>query len=74
MVPEIKSMMVSMFCHFGPYFALLHPENQNLEKMKKKKTNKQTPRDITILEILPRDITPPPNSPNNQNLKKSEKK
>ena len=35
-VPEIWSMTESTFCHFGPYFALLppnNPENQNIEKM-----------------------------------------
>ena len=45
MVPEIWSVMDRIFCHFGPFFALLPPnnlKNQSFEKMegkKKKKTN-----------------------------------
>ena len=38
----------NFFCHFGPFFALLLPnnlKNQNFEKMKK------TPGDITILHM-----------------------
>ena len=40
MVPEIWSMTDRIFCHFGPFFALLppppmDPENQNFEKTKK---------------------------------------
>ena len=37
-----------IFCHLGPFFALLppnNPENQNFEKMKK------TPGDIIILHM-----------------------
>ena len=44
MVPEIWSARDIIFCHFGPVFALLppnNPENQNFEKNKKK-----TPGDI----------------------------
>ena len=41
MVPEICSVTDGILCHFGPFFAFLHPplnnqKNQNLEKMKKK--------------------------------------
>ena len=46
MVSETSSMTDIIFCHFGPFFALLpskHLKNQNFEKMKK------TPADITIL-------------------------
>ena len=42
MVPEIWSATDRNIYHFGPFFALLLP-NQNFEKMKK------TPGDITIL-------------------------
>ena len=38
MVPEIFSATDKMFCHFGPIFVLLppnNPENQNFGKMKK---------------------------------------
>ena len=45
-VPEIWSETDRIFCHFGPFFALLphnNPENQNYEKLKK------TPGDIIIL-------------------------
>ena len=38
-VPEIRSETDRIFCHFGPFFALLppnNPQNQNFEKMKKK--------------------------------------
>ena len=38
MVLEIWSMTDRIFSHFGPFFALLppnNPENQNFEKMKK---------------------------------------
>ena len=48
MVPEIWSMTEIIFCHLGPFFALLppnNPENQNFEKMKK------TPGDIIILHM-----------------------
>ena len=48
MVSEIWSATDRIFCHSGPFFALLptiNPENQNLEKMKK------TPEDITILQM-----------------------
>ena len=37
-VPEIRNETDGNLCHFGPFFALLHPDNpknQNLEKMKK---------------------------------------
>ena len=43
-VPEIWSMADRIFCHFGPFFALLptsNPKNQNCDKMKKKKKQKQ---------------------------------
>ena len=47
MVPEILSVTDRMFCHFGPFFALLphNPKNQNFEKSKK------TPGDIIILHM-----------------------
>ena len=51
MVPEIWSATDRIFCHFGPFFALLPPpplnnqKNQNFEKMKKK------PGDIIILHM-----------------------
>ena len=38
MVPEIWSATDIIFCHFGPFFVLLppnNPENQNFEKIKK---------------------------------------
>ena len=38
MAPEIESETGRIFCHFGPFFALLPPnntENKNFEKMKK---------------------------------------
>ena len=42
MVPAIWSVTDKMFCHFGPFFALLppptppkNPQNQNFKKMKK---------------------------------------
>ena len=38
MVPATWSALDRIFCHFGPFFALLHPnnpKNQNFEKMKK---------------------------------------
>ena len=35
MVPEIWSMMDRTFYHFGPFFYLLPPDNENFEKMKK---------------------------------------
>ena len=50
MAPEIWSATDRIFCHFGPFFALLppnNPENQNYGKMKKK----QKPRDIIILQM-----------------------
>ena len=49
MVPEIWSTTDRIFCHFGPFFALLphnNPENQNFEKMKK------IPGDIIILQMF----------------------
>ena len=39
MVPEISSTTGRTFCHFQPFFPLLHPnnpKNQNFEEMKKK--------------------------------------
>ena len=48
MVPEIWSTTDSIFCHSGPFFALLppiDPENQNFEKMKK------ATGDIIILQM-----------------------
>ena len=45
MDPEIWSAMDKLFCHFGPFFALLptnNPKNLNFEKLKK------TPRDIIL--------------------------
>ena len=40
MVPETKSETDKIFCHFGSFFALLHPPNdpeyQNFEKNEKK--------------------------------------
>ena len=48
MVPEILSMTGRIFCHFGPFFALLAPNNakkQNFEKIKK------APGDILILHM-----------------------
>ena len=41
MVPEIWSPTDRICCHFGPFPALLppnNPENQNFENMKRKKT------------------------------------
>ena len=38
MVPEIWNATDNIFCHFGPFVALLTPnnqENQNFENMKK---------------------------------------
>ena len=46
MVLEIWSATDRIFCHFGPFYALLppnNPKNQNFEKMK------ETPADIIIL-------------------------
>ena len=48
MVPEIPSMTDIIFCHSGPVFALLppnNPQNQNFENMKK------IPTDIIILHM-----------------------
>ena len=48
LVPEIWSMTDRIFCHFGPFFALLPPKTpkiQNFEKMKK------NPEDIIILHM-----------------------
>ena len=39
MFPEILNLMDRIFCHLGPFFALLppnNPKNQNLKKMKKR--------------------------------------
>ena len=46
MVPEIWSATDRIFCHFGPFFALLPPnnlKNQNFEKLTK------APKHIIIL-------------------------
>ena len=46
MVPEISSVTDRIFCHFGPFPALLppsNPKNQNFERMQK------LPGDIIIL-------------------------
>ena len=43
MVTEIWSVTNRTFCHFGQFFALLPPKNQNFEKMK------TSPGDIIIL-------------------------
>ena len=46
--PEIWSRTDRIVCHFGPFFALLAPnnqKNQNFEKMKK------MPGDIIILHM-----------------------
>ena len=54
MIPEIWSATNRIFCHFGPFFALYHPndsENQNFEKMKKKKKTTTTHGDIIILHM-----------------------
>ena len=48
MVPEIWRVTDNIFCHSGPFFALLppmDPENQNFLKMKK------IPEDIIILQM-----------------------
>ena len=48
MVPEIWSATDIIFCHSGPFFALLppmDPENQNFEK------NEKIPGDIIILQM-----------------------
>ena len=50
MVPKIWSMTDRFFGHFGPFFALLppnNPKNQNFEKMEK------TPGDIIIYTCVP---------------------
>ena len=49
MVPEIWSVTDRIFCHFGPLFALLppnNPKNENFEKMKNK------PENIIILHMF----------------------
>ena len=49
MVPEMWSATDRLFCHYGPFFALLPPmdqENQNFEKLKK------TLEDIIILQMF----------------------
>ena len=51
MVSEIWTVTDRIFCHFGPFFPLLppnNPKNQNLEKMK------QTPGDIIISQQVPK--------------------
>ena len=48
MVPEIWRKTDIIFCHFGPFFALLppnNPKNQNFEK------NEKTTGDIIILHM-----------------------
>ena len=48
MVPEKRSETDRIFCHFGPFFALLpsnDSENQNFETMKK------MPGDIILLHM-----------------------
>ena len=53
MVPEIWSVMDRIFCHFGPFFALLPPnnlKNQSFEKMEGGEKKKQ-PGDIIILRM-----------------------
>ena len=45
MVPEIWSVTNRIFCHFGLFFVLNNPKNQNFEKMKKK------PGDIITLHM-----------------------
>ena len=48
MLPEIPSATDRIFCHLGPFSALLppnNPKNQNFEIMKK------TPGDIIILPM-----------------------
>ena len=47
MVPEIWSVTDRIFCHFGPFFALLPPYQP--EKSKFWKNWKKRPRDIIIL-------------------------
>ena len=47
-VPEIWTATDRIFCHFGPFFAVLHlppnkPQNQNFEKLRK------IPGDIIVL-------------------------
>ena len=52
MVPEIWSMTHRIFCHFGPFFALLQKTTQKQHKKSKFwKTEKKTPRDIIILHM-----------------------
>ena len=48
MLPEIWSMIYTVFCHFGPFFALLspnNPKNQKFGKMRKPS------RDIITLNV-----------------------
>ena len=48
MVPEIGNVTDRIFCHLGPFFALLppnNPKNQNFEKLKK------NPGDIILLHM-----------------------
>ena len=50
MVPEIWSATDKMFCHSGPFFAVLPPidsENQNFQK------NGKNIEDINILKCVP---------------------
>ena len=52
MVPEIRSETDKIFCHFGPFFALLPPSPPNdpkYQNYEKKKKMEKTPRDIIIL-------------------------
>ena len=48
MVPEIWSETDRIFCHFGPFFDLLLPDNPENQKFEKKK---KAPGDIIILHM-----------------------
>ena len=48
MFPEIWSTTDKIFCHSGPFFALLSPYGPRKSKFWK---NKKTPKDITILQM-----------------------
>ena len=50
MVPEISSATDIFLCHFGPFFALLPPEQPKKSKFNKNKKKKKKPGDITILK------------------------
>ena len=49
MVPEILSATYRIFCHYGPFFALLPQKNPTTQKIKILKKLKKTPGDIIIL-------------------------